>query len=157
MVAVADRAGAQRRQVGAGLRLRVADREVRLTGRDPGQQVGPLLGGAVPGDGRPDRVDGQERHRHPGHGRLVGEDELVDPGPAAATVLDRPAQRQPAVPAQPAHHRAIGLAVAVFAVVVGERGAQLRRHQAGEVRPQLLAKLLLLRCVSHVHVGHPMP
>src|SRR6202011_206028 len=41
LVAVANRGGAQRRQVGARLRLGVADREMQLTGKDCGQK--PLL------------------------------------------------------------------------------------------------------------------
>jgi hypothetical protein len=43
VVAVADRPGRQRPEVGAGVRLGVADREEQLTGEDPGQEEVLLL------------------------------------------------------------------------------------------------------------------
>ncbi len=69
LVAVADRSGAQRREVGARLGLGVADGEVDLAARDLRQVVRLLLLGAVRHDRRPDGVERQERHGRAGDGR----------------------------------------------------------------------------------------
>ena len=129
---------------------------MELARRDPRQVEGLLLRRPVPHDRRADRVDGQERHRHPGHRRLVGEDQLVEHGPAAAAVLPRPAQRQPAVLPELPDDLKVGLAVPVVTVPVGpaqltQRGAHVRGHQAREVRAQLASQLFLLRGVGDAH------
>ena len=143
----------QSRQVGAGLRLGIPDREVELARGDPGQVERLLLGRPVPHDRRPHRVDGQERHRHPGDRRLVGEDELVEHCPAAPAVLGRPAERQPAVATELPNDLAIRLPVPEALVPSRQRRAHLGGHQPGEVRAQLLPQPFLLRGVGDAHAG----
>jgi hypothetical protein len=154
-VAVADGAGTQRGEIGAGLGLRVADGEMDLARRDPRQVELPLLRGAEPHDGRADRVDGQEWHRYPGGRGLVGEDELVHRGHSAAAVLPRPAQGEPAVAAEPADDVPVRRAVTVLTVGRVERLAQGRGHEVGEVGPQYPPELLLLGRVADVHTLPP--
>jgi hypothetical protein len=97
VVAVLHGAGAQRGEVGAGLRLRVADRRVQLALQDARQEVALLLVGAELHDRVADRVDGQERQREAGALHLVAEDELLERRAALAAVLLRPADADPAV------------------------------------------------------------
>ena len=97
LVTVTDRAGAQRGQVGARLRLGVADGEVHVTGEDAGQELLLLQVGAVL---LQRRADGLQRHRgqrHVGAVRLVDEDLLFDRAEAEAAELLGPADAELAV------------------------------------------------------------
>ena len=85
----------------------------------------------------------------PGGGRLIDEDELVDQRGAAPAVLGRPAEGQPAVPAELPDHLPVGLPVAVVAAL--QRRPEVRGHQPGEVRLQFTSQPLLLRRVGEVH------
>jgi hypothetical protein len=124
---------------------------VDVPGGDGGQEPLALPRGAVPHDGRPHRIDGEERHRYPGHRGLVGEDELLQHRPGAATVLGRPAQRQPTVATQLAHHCPVGRAIAVFTFARGQVGADLGRHQVGEVVAQVVAEPVVFGRKSQLH------
>ena len=70
LVALADRSSAQRRQVGARLRLRVPDREMHVTGEDRGQELLLLRVAAEPLQSRPDGLQGDRGQRHVGPVRL---------------------------------------------------------------------------------------
>src|SRR6201999_926055 len=88
LVAVPNRGGTQRRQVGARLRFGVADREVHLTGEDRGQELLLLQFAAVYLQGRPNRLQRDRRQRDVGPMGLVDEDRLLDgPVPQAAELL----------------------------------------------------------------------
>ena len=97
LVAVANRGGAQRRQVGARLRLGVADREVHLTGEDRGQELLLLRFAAVHLQGRADGLQRHRRQRHVGAVGLVDEDLLLDRAEAEAAELLGPADAELAV------------------------------------------------------------
>ena len=154
-VAVPDRGGAQRREVGARARLRVADREMQFTRGDLGQEELLLFVGAEGHDRRRDAVDRQERHRSARDGGLVGEDQRIHRGAALTAELGGPVQRQPAVLA----HLCDGVAIDVATADLPFRGAQCRHplggHQLGEVRAQLAAQLLLLGAVADPHRRRP--
>lgn len=80
--------------------------------------------------------------------RLVEEDELLDRRHAPPAVLARPAHTQPAVSAQSSD------GVAVEPLLLGGLGVafvRVRRHEPGEVLPQLRAQLLLFGGVFEVH------
>src|SRR5437899_198146 len=100
-VAVAHGARAERSQIRARRRLRVADRKVALAAQDRGQEARLLRRRPVLHDGRGDGVDGERREHDPGARRLVEEDELLDRGAALPAVLARPADAEPAVGAEP--------------------------------------------------------
>ena len=153
LVSVAHGLGLQRRQVGAGPGLGVADGELDLAGQDLGQELLLLLVGAELHDRRRHRVHRKHRHRRAGPERLVVEDELLDGGAVLAAVLLGPADAQPAVLA----HLAYGF--------LGLGAAHLpRRHllldlggdDLGEVLPQLLLQFELLG-VLHVDESHSRP
>ena len=95
------------------------------------------------------RVDGEHRHRGAGPHRLVEEDELLDRAAALAAVLVGPADAEPAVgahlPDHPAHDRPDALAVTQLA-------ARVVVEQVVVVVAELLAELLLVFGVGHVHV-----
>ena len=114
IVTVTDRRRAQRGQVGAGLGLGVADREVELTARDLGQEEGLLLVRTEMHDCRRYRIDRQERHRCTGDGGFVGEDQLVHRGAFLSAVLFRPTQGEPAVLAHLRDDFAVHIAFAVL-------------------------------------------
>src|SRR5262249_31320693 len=97
--------------------------------------------------------DREERNWHAGDRGLVGEDQLIGDGRAAAAELCWPAQREPAVGAELAYHLAVGGPVPVVAAGPGEAGPPLRRHQRGEILAQLIAPLVLLRRVAQVHAA----
>ena len=141
LVALADGGGAQRCQVGAGLRLGVADREVHLAGQDRRQELLLLRLAAVLLQRRSDGLQRHRGQRHVGAGRLVDEDLLFDrPEPVAAELLG-PADAELAVLAHPADHRAVGLAVPVGLHLLGLFG----RDQARKVLPQFGLQRSLLR------------
>ena len=141
-VAVPDRSGSQRGQVGAGIGFRVADREVHLAGQDPPQEEVLLLVGAEPPDGRPDGVGGQEWDGTAGSLGLVEEDVLLDGGEAPAAVLDRPSDPQPAVGPDLSDE---GLVVVVLGKLrAGDTALHLGRHQVAEVGPELHLQGLLV-------------
>ena len=140
-VAVAYGPGTQRREVGAGLRLGIADGEVHLAGQDPGQEEVLLPGCAVLVQRGADGLQGDRGQRHVRAGRLVGEDLLLHLAEPAAAVAHRPAHPEPPVAAHPAYHVAVD-----GAVPLGEQlGALGGRHQPGEVGAQLAAQRELAR------------
>ena len=148
LIAVEDRPRAQRRQVGAGLRFRVADGEVDLAGEDPGQEERLLLVAAEAHDRGPDRVEGDERERRPGPLHLVEEDELVGRRPPLTAVLPGPPDPEPPVrsdlPDDVAEQRAA-------LPRLPQLGPDLGRQQLREVLTQLLAQRLLLGGVLEEH------
>ena len=105
LVAVLHGSGAQRGQVGAGAGFGVTDREVQLAGEDLRKELRLLLLGTELHDRLADGVDREERDRHPGAPRLVGEDELLEVGAALAAVLLGPADTEPTVAAHRAQPR----------------------------------------------------
>ena len=151
LVTVANGPGLQRGQVGAGLRLGVADAEVQVAGEDLGQEEVLLLVRAELHDRRAHGVDREHGHRgaHP-HG-LVEEDELLDLAAALAAVLLGPADAQPAVGRHLLDHLAGDGADAVLLV-------QLRPQLVGQepvvVLTELVPEGLLLLRVGDVH-GSP--
>ncbi len=147
-VAVAHGARAERSQIRARRRLRVADREVALAAQDRGQEARLLRRRPVLHDGLGDGVDGERRQHDPGARRLVEEDELLDRRPALPAVLARPADAEPAVGAELPDRLQIERAAALGP---GQLGLVLGRHQAREVRAQLLTERLLLGGVVEVH------
>ena len=147
LVALPDGGGAQRRQVGAGLRFGVADREVQLAGEDRGQELLLLHLGAVH---LQRRSDGLQRHggqRHVGAVRLVDEDRLLDRAEAEAAELLGPADAELAVRAHPLDHRAVGLAVPVGLHLLVLFG----RDEIRKVLPQFGLQLPLLGGQFDVH------
>ena len=87
----------ERGQVGARVRLGVADTEVDLSGQDLGEEELLLLLRAEVHDGRAHRVDRQHRHRSAAAHRLVEEDELFNGRTALPTPFGGPADAEPAV------------------------------------------------------------
>src|SRR4030095_10293198 len=96
-VAVAHGAGLERGEVGAGIGLGIADREVDLAPEERAQ--GLLLFGlaARRPQTRPDRVQRDERDRRTRTARLLEPDQLLDRRAPLAAVLDRPADPEPTV------------------------------------------------------------
>ena len=151
LVALQPRPGLQAGEVGARTRLRVADREVHLALEDLRQDLGLLRVGAEAHDRGPDRVERQVGDRHPGDGRLVGEDELVHHRPVLAAVLLRPADAQPAVVADLLDDFLVDRRVPELAGRRRQRRTTLGGHERLEVVPELGAELLLLGCQCDVH------
>ncbi len=146
VVAVAPSGGAERGQVGAGVRLAVADREVHVTGQDPRQEHVLLLLGAVADQRRPDGLQRDRRQVHVVVLRLVGEDRLLDLAEPVAAVLLRPADAHPAVGAHPLDQllvrRTVPVPRALDRAGVG-RVAELR-GEPGEPLTQLRLQRALL-------------
>jgi hypothetical protein len=135
LLTVAHGPGAQRGEVGARLRLGVADREVHLPGQDARQEEVLLPRRAVLLQGGPDGLQGDRGQRHVGAGRLVREDLLLHLAEPPAAVPRRPAHPEPPVPPHPADHIPVHRPVPL-----GEQlGALAGRQQSGEVGPQLVA------------------
>src|SRR5580765_8613221 len=107
---VAHRPGLQRREVGARLRLTVADGEVELTAGDARQDIALLLRRAAPDQGRTDGVDGHERKRRLGKPQFLKNDLLGQGIEPATAVLLGPAGGQPAVLAHAPEEAAVGAA-----------------------------------------------
>src|SRR5882757_2100205 len=147
LVAVTDRGGAQRRQIGACVGLRVADREVQLTGEDRGQELLLLQVAAELLQGRPDGLQGDGRQRHVGSLRLVDEDRLLDGAVPETAEFLGPADAELAVRAHPLDDRAIGLVVAIGLHRLGFFGTD----QVRKVLPQFSWQLALLRGQFDVH------
>ena len=121
MIAVAHRAGAKRRKIGAGLRLAVAEREQSFAALDGRQPFVLLLLGAVLEQRLRDDgfAGGVGVRRRAGVGDLGDEGDLLGRAAALAAELLRPADADPAVAA----HQ-LGELVVVAALV--ERLAQMR-------------------------------
>ena len=107
VVAVADRPGAQRREVGARARLREALAPHLVAAEDLRQVLALLLVGALGHDRRARVEQPDEVHadvRRPGPGGLLEEDQLLARRQVAAAVLHRPVEpgvagvEQPALP-----------------------------------------------------------
>ena len=134
VVAVAHGAGAQRRQVGARLRLRHALAPDVVGAHHAGEQLALLRVGAVVHDRRRDVVHADHVERH-GSSRLrglLGVDQLLEHGRSAAAVLLRPRHRAPASVGQrrvPCPQRVEGVGVAPAAPVrVPDLVGQIRRR-----------------------------
>ncbi len=140
VVAVAHGRGAQRREVGSGVGLGIADREVHLPREDGGQELPLLFLRPVDLQGRPDGLQGDAGQRHVGAHGFVDEDLLLDLTEAAAAEFDGPADSEPAVLAHPAHDLPIGGSVALGA---HDRGF-LGRDQICEVPSQFRLQRALL-------------
>lgn len=152
LVPVPYRAGLQGRQVGASVRLAVADGEVDLAGEDPRQEVRLLLIRAEAHDRRSDRVQRHQRQGHTRLRRLVEEDELFHRGQPPPPELGRPSDPEPAVGAEPPH----GLPVEpLLRGRVRVAGVDVLRDQLGEVRTQFGAQAVLGGRVLEVHGGLP--
>ncbi len=99
VVAVAHRAGLQRGQIGAGLRLGEPLAPHVLPGEDLGDELLLLLLGAVVDDGGPDDGHAQPAYedvrRCPHAGSLLVVDELLHDGHAGAAVLLGPGRGHP--------------------------------------------------------------
>jgi hypothetical protein len=148
LVAVLDGGGAQRRQVGPGRGLGVADRRMQLAGQDAGQEERLLLVRPELLDRLAHRVDAQERDGGADPPSLVEEDELLDLAAALATVLLRPADTEPAVPT----HLADGLeAVGPTGLAAHDFVRDLGGHQIVEVGSQLTAQGFLLVREGDLH------
>src|SRR5690606_32144995 len=134
--------------VGAGARLRVADREVAPAGQDARQELALQLLGAV---GRERRAHGVEREEGGREARalsLVGEDRLLDRGAPLAAILPGPADSEPAVGAHLLERLPIERPAALAA---RDLGLQLGGHHRGEVAAQLLLERALLGGERDVH------
>ena len=141
LVAVAHGGGAQRRQVGAGLRLGVADREVHLTGQDRRQElllllslpnccsVGPTVCSVTAGSGTSARC-----------ASLTKIDCSMGPKPKPPNSFGQPTPSLPSL-AHPPDHRAVGLVVTVLL----HRLHLVGRDQVRKVLPQFGLQLALLR------------
>ena len=147
LVTMTDRCGAQRGQVGAGLRLGVTDGEMDVTGEDPGQKLLLLLVGAVHLQRGSHGLQRDQRQRHVGAVGLVDEDLLFDRAEAEPAVLLGPADTQLAVGTHPLDDRAIGLVVPVGFHRRGFFGRDERR----EVLAQFSLQLALFRGEFDVH------
>ena len=148
VIAVSVGTGRQRRQVGPGTRLGVADTEMNLASKDLRKEELLLLRSAVLHDRGGDAVDRQHGHRCARLHRFIEENELLDQRAALAAVLLGPADPQPAVPAHLANHLAHGLPHPVVPSQIRDdfRGEKLR-----VVGAQLLAQALLLVAVTDIH------
>ena len=154
VVAVADRGGAQRRQVAAGLRLGVSDGELDAAVQDCGQEGLLLLVGAVLHQRRPDGVQSHQRDRCVDPPCLFGEDELLDGREASPAKLFGPTDTEQVCIRQGAHtfaHR--GPALDPFA----DGGPPLRRHDLFHRRADLVAQPLLLVGVVEAHRSGSQP
>ena len=122
------------------------DGEVAFCAEDLRQEELLLLRGALQ-QRRPHRLQGDQRIRHLGAGRLVDEDLLFHRAEPAPAELLRPADTEPAVPAQPAADFHVRLAEGI-----GLDGAPFgRRDQGGEVLAEFVAELALLLGVVNEH------
>src|SRR5262245_15510306 len=149
VVALAQGRGLERRQVGPGLGLAVADREVDLPREDPGEEAPLLLLGPEGHQRRAHGIDRDERKRRLRTPHLVEPDRLLDGAEPAPAVLLRPADAEPAVAPhlldQPLDLRP-ALHAAQLAALVG-------RDQLLEVGAQLAPQRLLLVGVVDVHAA----
>jgi hypothetical protein len=151
VVAVTHGARPQRREVGAGFRLGVPDREVDLAGEDAGQEAPLLLLAALLDEGGPHRVERHEGEGRAGPAGLLEPDLLLDRRASPPAVLAGPADTEPAVgahlPNDPALKRA------------GLHRSQLCAHLGGDqpcvVLANLLPQRLLLGRVINVHLSPP--
>ena len=124
----------QRREVGAGAGLAVADGEVHLAGEDRGRNCCFCSSDPNRMQRRADGVEGHERQRHARAVRLVEEEVLLERGVALTAVLLRPAQPELAVAAHLANELAVRLAAGIRPL---ERGPALGGHERLEVVAQL--------------------
>ena len=147
LVALPHGAGAQRRQVGAGLGLAHPDAPRRLAREDLRQELGLLVGAAVGDQRRAHLPVGEPRRGDRGAGldHLLADDQAVDRRLAAATELGRPGQPDPAVLGEHLGE-VLGVAVDPRVVEPAVPGDAVGGHLAG-----LLAKCVLLSGPGEVH------
>ena len=142
MVSVPDGSCLQRGQVGAGVRLCVADREVHFPSQDAFQEEFFLLLGSELTDCWTHRVGCEERNGTASSLRLVEEDVLLNWGESSTSVFDGPSDPQPAVLSYSANQR---LVLEVLSeLCTGDPPAYLVGHQVGEVGPQFVLEGLLV-------------
>ena len=142
LVAVGHRGGLQRREVGAGARLGVADRDAQIAREDLRHDLAAMVVVAVLRQRGADRLRGEERERETRAHHLLDEDELLERRHAAPAELLRPAQADPAVAAHLAHRR-LPQRTAALAGALLELRVQLGRDQRLEIGAQFLAQALL--------------
>jgi hypothetical protein len=150
LVAVEHGARLEGGQVGARVGLGVADREVDLAAQDLREEEPLLLVRPELHDRRRDGVDGEHRDGRARPHRLVEEDELLDGRHAAAAVLLRPADAEPAVASHLQDDLADGGADALGAA---DLGPQLGREQPRIVLAELLAERFVGGAVGEAHGG----
>ena len=132
LVAVTHGLGAQRREIGPGIGLGVADCEVDLAGEDLREVFGLLLVRAECHDRRTDGVQGDEWKRGAGPLNLVEKDELIRRRTPLAAVLLGPTDTEPAVGPHLADDRVEQRAALARDP---ESGPDLGCEQVGEVLP----------------------
>ena len=157
VVPVAPRGGAQGGQVGAGRGLREALAPGLLASQDPWQVRGLLLRRAFDHQRRPrvqqaDEIGEVERRLHPR--ALLGEQELLGQGRAAAAVLARPVQARVARVEQPSLPAGIVLALG-FVSRFRRRGLSLQGHRFVQPAAQLVAEALVFGGVAQIQVQPP--
>jgi hypothetical protein len=153
VVAVANGARLERREVGAGVGFGVADREQHFATQDARQKITLLRFAAVLLNRRPDGADGEEREGEPGALGLFGEDVLLDGRSPLAAVLRGPADAEPAVAAE-LLQRTAKQGSAAFAAL--HLAFELRRHQPRKVVAKLGAQRLLLVGQIDLHTTSPL-
>ncbi len=146
-ITMTDRRGAQRSQVGARVRLGVANGEMHVTRQDSGKKLFLLFLGAVHLQRGPHGLQGNQRQRDVGSVGLVDEDLLLDRTKPQPPVLLGPADSEFSVGAHPFDHRPVGVVVPVGLHRIGF----IRGDKSREVLPQFGLQLLLLGCQFDVH------
>src|SRR6476646_11592538 len=118
LITLTDRAGAKAGEVGAGVRLGIADRADQLTPGDRRKELALVLLGAVPHDHRRHRRDSQVG---PGHARVLElphQQVLMHGTESEAAVFGRPGDAAPALLTAPAANRGPLAPEALQAVLV---------------------------------------
>ena len=138
-------AAAHRGEIGAGLGLRVAEREVELAASDRRQPALLLLLGSVARDGLRDDSRGERVARGARVGHLVPQDVLAGERVAGSAPFDGPADREPALRA----HGAEEFAHLLPLVSLTEEAVEVA--VVGEELDDLGAKGLVLLGEAEVH------
>ncbi|MNX94045.1 hypothetical protein D3C86_1262610 [compost metagenome] len=153
VIALAHRAGFQRRQIRAGPGFGVALAPPVLTGKNPGKEVCFLLGGAELDDHRGDHFQAERHHFRCARGKaFFVENMLLHGTPAGAAELDRPPRREPALAVENLHP----LHLMRFAQAFAQRNSlgQFARQMVVQEGPDFQAKGLFLHREFNVH--HPL-
>ena len=154
LVPHAHRARAQRGEVGARVRLAVADRERVFAAPDARQPAALLLLAAEVLDRRPDRGVGEVAVRHAPVLHLLDEQELVEQVAPLPALLHGPAHARPALLLERgAEARELGSARAVGGEVLGE---QLGRAPLADERAQLGDERAVFGLPLEIHRRSPV-
>ena len=152
LVAVANGAGAQAGQVGAGVGFGVAEREDDLAPGDSRQELLLVLLGAVPHDHRRHRRDGEVGAGDTDILELAHEQMLVHGRETKAAILFRPVQPEPAFLTDLAAERR-ELTALILQPVLGHLCPQRGRDVLGEELPHFSHPRALLVVELEVHEG----